>query len=139
MHGPRVFTLLLAFSAQAFAQPANQRALERAVAFIRDSPAAVRGGPGQAYQVREVILNTDGSAHVRFDRTYRGLRVLGGDFVVHHDGAGSFRGASLTLGQVPALSIRAALDIAEASRIASEAWGRARCSQTGTPISATAC
>jgi Zn-dependent metalloprotease len=117
------FTLLLAFSAQAFAQPANQRAIERAVAFIRDNPAAVRGGPGQAYQVRDVILDADGSAHVRFDRTFRGLRVLGGDFVVHHDGAGSFRGVSMTLGQAPAVSIRATLDVAEASAIASEAFG----------------
>ncbi len=117
------FTLLLAFSAQAFAQPANERAVERAVAFVRDNPAAVRGGPGQAYQVRDVILDADGSAHVRFDRTFRGLRVLGGDFVVHHDGAGAFRGASLTLGQAPAVSVRATLDVAAASAVASEAFG----------------
>ena len=38
---------------------------------------------GQALQVKDVVLDADGSAHVRFDRTYDGLPVLGGDLVVH--------------------------------------------------------
>ena len=32
--------------------------------------------------VRDVVVDADGTQHVRYDRTYKGLRVLGGDFVV---------------------------------------------------------
>jgi Zn-dependent metalloprotease len=34
-------------------------------------------------QARAVIVDDDGTQHVRFERTYQGMRVLGGDFVVH--------------------------------------------------------
>ncbi|MDF2146640.1 M4 family metallopeptidase [Knoellia sp. p5-6-4] len=39
--------------------------------------------------VRDVVVDADGTRHVRYDRTYRGLRVLGGDFVVRKSAAGS--------------------------------------------------
>lgn len=35
------------------------------------------------FQVTDVVLDADGKEHVRFDRKYKGLRVLGGDVVVH--------------------------------------------------------
>ncbi len=44
---------------------------------------------------RDVIVDADGSEHVRFDRTYRGLPVIGGDTVVHSKG-GQFQSASQT-------------------------------------------
>jgi zinc metalloprotease ZmpA len=45
---------------------------------------------------RAVIVDDDGTQHVRFDRSYQGLRVIGGDFVVHGraDGATEFSAAS---------------------------------------------
>ena len=39
--------------------------------------------------VRDVVIDADGTRHVRYDRTYKGLRVLGGDFVARKDAAGS--------------------------------------------------
>ncbi|MFD9636355.1 M4 family metallopeptidase [Streptomyces violascens] len=47
----------------------------------------------QQTSVRDVIVDADGSQHVRYDRTFRQLPVLGGDFVVHLTPAGAYRGA----------------------------------------------
>ena len=41
--------------------------------------------------VRDVVIDADGTRHVRYDRTYKGLRVLGGDFVARKDAAGQTR------------------------------------------------
>ncbi|WP_033820530.1 M4 family metallopeptidase, partial [Kitasatospora sp. MBT63] len=43
--------------------------------------------------VRDVLIDPDGSQHVRYDRTFAGLPVLGGDLVVHLAPSGAYRGA----------------------------------------------
>jgi Zn-dependent metalloprotease len=47
----------------------------------------------QALRVKDVVRDRDGSAHVRYERTYRGLPVVGGDFVLHRGPNGHLRGA----------------------------------------------
>lgn len=47
-------------------------------------------GPDQQLQAAGVFTDKAGSA-VRFDRTYRGLPVVGGDFVVHITPSGAYR------------------------------------------------
>lgn len=47
----------------------------------------------QGRTVRDVVTDTDGAQHVRYDRTYRGLPVLGGDLVVHLAPGGAYEGA----------------------------------------------
>ncbi|MFC5721704.1 M4 family metallopeptidase [Streptomyces gamaensis] len=37
--------------------------------------------------VKDVVKDTDGTVHTRYDRTYDGLPVLGGDVIVHAKGA----------------------------------------------------
>ena len=44
---------------------------------------------GQDARVTDTVLDRTGS-HVRFDRTYKGLEVVGGDFVVHQDADGRY-------------------------------------------------
>ncbi len=73
-------------------------------------------GAGQRLEVRDAVLDADGDSHVRFDRTYRGLEVVGGDFVVHQGAGGSFRSMSglalapITASTTPAVAApRAAL------------------------------
>ena len=67
-----------------------------AVDDARANVAAAASSLGvDAYQslvVQDVVLDTDGRSHVRFQRTWRGLPVLGGDLVVHQTPAGSLRG-----------------------------------------------
>ncbi len=62
--------------------------------------AAVRGGPDEQYSVRDVVVDRDGTRHVRYDRKYRGLEVLGGDFVVHSAAGGRVIGTTVAQDQV---------------------------------------
>src|SRR3712207_1142487 len=45
--------------------------------------AAVRAGTADTFTAVRADRDADGDSHVRYHRTYRGLRVLGGDIVVH--------------------------------------------------------
>ncbi|WP_372499460.1 M4 family metallopeptidase [Streptomyces lichenis] len=44
--------------------------------------------------VRDVVRDADGTVHTRYDRTYGGLPVLGGDLVVHRAKDGALRGVT---------------------------------------------
>jgi Zn-dependent metalloprotease len=68
-----------------------------AVAALRAHPAAGHVGPDQAFTVTDTLVDPDGTSHVRMDRSYRGLPVVGGDLVVHRDQAGGWEGVSQTL------------------------------------------
>ncbi|MFC8723084.1 M4 family metallopeptidase, partial [Kitasatospora sp. NPDC057198] len=68
-------------------------------------------GPDERLVAKDVLLDTDGARHVRYDRTYRGLPVIGGDLVVHYDRNGratgsdqAHRGALKVAGTTPKLS-----------------------------------
>jgi hypothetical protein len=41
--------------------------------------AAAQRATDDAFAVRDVIVDADGTEHVRFDRSFRGLPVIGGD------------------------------------------------------------
>lgn len=64
----------------------NQRsaAIARANALIT-APAnqlAIRRAPADSFIARDAIVDADGTEHVRYQRNYNGLPVIGGDFVV---------------------------------------------------------
>jgi len=73
---------------------------------------------GQAYSLRDVIIDDDGSEHVRFERHYQGLRVIGGELVVHQSASGSLREVSRTMARLPMLSTRATLSAGNATTMA---------------------
>jgi len=59
-------------------------AISRANVLLGASGAsAIRGAQGDVFVARDAIVDADGTEHVRFQRSYRGLPVIGGDFVVH--------------------------------------------------------
>ncbi|MGV9897085.1 M4 family metallopeptidase, partial [Streptomyces tendae] len=94
-------------------------ALDHAAAALSDHAAALGLTDAQGTEVRDVVVDEDGTQHVRYDRTYRRLPVLGGDFVVHLAPDGGFRGADratdapLSLPTVtPRLSAPRAADLA---------------------------
>ncbi|PBC70872.1 griselysin [Streptomyces sp. TLI_235] len=72
--------------------PAPQ-AVAAAEAAMASHAAQLGVGERQSSSVRDVVTDADGSRHVRFDRSYAGLPVLGGDLVVHLGPDGSYRGA----------------------------------------------
>ena len=93
-------------------------ARDRALRHVATFPAHTLSGPDHAFSVRDVVTDTDGSEHVRLDRFYRGLPVIGGDLVVHSDRNGGFRGASLTVRRTVALPTRPVVNASGAVRAA---------------------
>ncbi|TCO50051.1 Zn-dependent metalloprotease [Kribbella antiqua] len=83
------------------------------IAAARANAAQLGVGDGGDLVVRDIVVDGDGSSHVRFDRTYQGLPVVGGDVVVHQDKAGKARSSSggvgkLSLSTKPAVTAGAA-------------------------------
>jgi Zn-dependent metalloprotease len=61
----------------------NAAAVARANALIAGPAAnAVRRAGADSFIARDVVVDADGTEHVRFQRSYQGLPVIGGDFVV---------------------------------------------------------
>ncbi|MDQ1294723.1 MAG: hypothetical protein QG608_2608 [Actinomycetota bacterium] len=114
----------LAAAALVWATPVTG-ALAAGAAAPRDSPHADRSSSVlsspelERFVVRDRIVDPDGEEHVRYDRRYAGLPVVGGDVVVHTDAAGRIRDvdraseAALTLSDtVPRTSEQRARDAA---------------------------
>lgn len=74
--------LSAASAAEAGVLQARTAVAERAQSLLASAPAALRRASGDAFVARDVIVDADGTEHVRFDRTYNGLPVIGGDTVV---------------------------------------------------------
>jgi Zn-dependent metalloprotease len=73
---------------------------------------------GQRLLVRDTTLDRDGESHVRFQRTYRGLPVVGGDFVVHQTRGGAFESLSGRTLRPFSLPTKASLTARAATRTA---------------------
>ena len=68
------------------AQAANARRVDvvnRANTLISANGAAFHRAAADGFVVRDVTVDSNGTEHVRYDRTYHGLPVIGGDFVAH--------------------------------------------------------
>ncbi len=68
--------------------------------YIQEHPAEVLGSAHDVYKVKDALTATNGESHVRFTRTYEGLPVLGGDFIVHLTAADKANGTSVAQKQV---------------------------------------
>ncbi|MGW7266439.1 M4 family metallopeptidase [Streptomyces sp. NPDC054842] len=80
-------------------------------ALIKDAQADVTRtadeiglGAEEKLVVRDVVKDADGTVHTRYERTYGGLPVLGGDLVVHETKAGKTQGVTK--------ATKAAIDVA---------------------------
>jgi Zn-dependent metalloprotease len=96
------------------ANKADAPAALRAKDMLSSNGSSAHRAADDAFSVRDVIVDRDGAEHVRFDRTFRGLPVIGGD-VVMHSRSGKFKAASVSLktterpGVVPKLSAEQAV------------------------------
>ncbi|MET8095219.1 M4 family metallopeptidase [Streptomyces sp. NPDC005236] len=84
----------LAPAAHADSPPNRATAIENAVSALAAHATNLGLTSAQHTTVRDVVIDKDGTQHVRYDRTYRELPVLGGDFVVHLAPNGAYRGAN---------------------------------------------
>jgi Zn-dependent metalloprotease len=89
--------ILLALAGSAAAANAtSEQAKSHALTSIAANPAAVRGHSDDRFNVAYAVVDRNGDEHVRIKRTFQGLDVIGGDFVVHSRG-GAMRSVSQTL------------------------------------------
>ncbi|POX53190.1 M4 family metallopeptidase [Streptomyces sp. Ru72] len=115
-------------AADAAARPGRSTVIRDAAAVLVREAARLGLTPAQGTSVRDVVVDPDGSRHVRYDRTYRQLPVLGGDFVLHLAPDGSYRSAdratrrAVSLPTVtPAVKAPEAADLATAALRAANA------------------
>ncbi|MDQ0713209.1 Zn-dependent metalloprotease [Streptomyces luteogriseus] len=85
---------VLSPAAGAADRPTRSGAIEDAEAVLADRAGALGLTSAQETKVRDVVVDEDGTRHVRYDRTYHRLPVLGGDFVLHLNPDGTYRGTS---------------------------------------------
>ena len=90
-------SVLAALGASAYTVAASNTspAASRARALLDANRARVAAADGDAFVVRDVVVDRNGTEHARFTRTYLGLPVIGGDFVLHSRN-GVVRGVSKT-------------------------------------------
>ncbi|MGN9762820.1 M4 family metallopeptidase [Streptomyces sp. SD31] len=55
---------------------------------------AIGLGAQEKLVVKDVVKDADGTLHTRYERTYAGLPVLGGDLVVHESASGATKGVT---------------------------------------------
>jgi Zn-dependent metalloprotease len=121
----------MALAGAASAADSGNPAVDRALSLLQFHGAAARVSANDRFVVRDVIVDADGTEHVRFDRTYAGLPVIGGDLVVHSR-HGQLQSASLTQRAVLKLSTHASIKPDDAVVSAGAAFGS---NFTGLPSS----
>ncbi|MFG2961938.1 M4 family metallopeptidase [Streptomyces sp. NPDC048288] len=93
-------------AAHADTRPTRAAAIENAAQALVQYAGTLGLTSTEGTSVRDVVVDKNGTQHVRYDRTYRQLPVLGGDFVVHLKPNGSYRGADrATRGKISLASI----------------------------------
>jgi len=121
----------MAFAGAASAANIDNPAVSRALGLLQTHGAAVRASANDRFISRDVIVDADGTEHVRFDRTHAGLPVIGGDFVVHSRN-GQLKSTSLTQRTALDVDTRASIKADEAIVSAGARFGS---NFTGTPTS----
>ncbi|WP_331447002.1 hypothetical protein [Streptomyces xanthochromogenes] len=67
------------------------RVVDAAQKALASHAGAAHKADGDAFSVRNLVVDRDGSAAVRFDRTYKGLPTYGGDVIVHLKNDGTYQ------------------------------------------------
>ncbi|WP_306211873.1 M4 family metallopeptidase [Actinoplanes sp. RD1] len=101
------------------AKPAPADPAKAASAFVAARPALLHAGAAETFQQQAAIVSA-GVTYTPFERTYKGLEVQGGDFVVATDALGQTRFTSVAqdrpigeLSTTPTLTAAAALAVAK--------------------------
>ncbi|MFG2545612.1 M4 family metallopeptidase [Streptomyces sp. NPDC048594] len=107
-------------------------------ALIQEQQAGAAGtareiglGAKEKLVVKDVVKDRDGTVHTRYERTYDGLPVLGGDLVVHRSESGAAEGVTrATKAAVKVATVTPKVDAAKAERQALSAAEDAGSSKT---------
>jgi Zn-dependent metalloprotease/chitodextrinase len=99
-------------------EPNEDQAAAAAAALVNRRSADLRPSAKDAYIQHEVISTPDGLQYVPYTRTYRGLPVVGGDFVVVTDADGSLRSTSVQQQRAIDVAVKPKLTKTDAARVA---------------------
>ncbi|MBD0734391.1 peptidase M4 [Streptomyces sp. CBMA29] len=86
---------------------------------------------GEKLVVKSVTKDTDGTVHTRYERTYQGLPVLGGDLIVHQDAAGATTGVDKATNASVAVASTTAVKSADSAK--TTALARAKADGAASP------
>ncbi len=95
---------------------------ERALGHLRANGAIAKAADGDVFLAKSAHVDADGTEHVRFDRTYQGMPVIGGDFVLHSRN-GQVKGTSMTLNSTTRPGLSGRISAAEATIAAGAEFG----------------
>jgi len=100
-------------------QAAEAMAVNAAQALVASRPAVLHASPNDVFQPHQVISSINGLKYVPYDRTYKGLPVIGGDFVVATNSTGKVLATSVAQkSEINLSSITPKLTARQAERIA---------------------
>ncbi|NUT20620.1 MAG: M4 family peptidase [Hamadaea sp.] len=110
--------VLLGTAPASAAPSGSASAVDRAGQALSEHRAAAAASGADAFSAYRTITDANGAAHVRYTRTYHGLRVYGGDIVVHTSSTGAYAGTSVGLAAPLTLSPTAKTSSAQAKAVA---------------------
>ncbi|MER6531330.1 M4 family metallopeptidase [Streptomyces sp. NPDC001508] len=109
--------------------------IQRAQADATGTARTIGLGAKEKLVVKDVVKDVDGSVHTRYERTYAGLPVLGGDLIVHSSESGRTEGVTkATKHTIEVASLTPRITAAKAEKqalTAAEAAGSARTEADG--------
>ncbi|MFF4119368.1 M4 family metallopeptidase [Streptomyces sp. NPDC001714] len=93
--------------------------IQKADAHVAETAKQIGLGAKEKLVVKDVVKDVDGTVHTRYERTYAGLPVLGGDIVVHTSKAGKTEGVTkATKATIKVASLKPQLTAAKAEKTA---------------------
>ncbi|HEY0001045.1 MAG TPA: M4 family metallopeptidase [Actinoplanes sp.] len=122
--GTAAASAMVAVAGEASAQPADPAAITKLAAskaetLVASRPQILQASPDDAFQ-QGTVLTSHGLNYIPYQRTYKGLPVQGGDFVIATDSAGNTKATSVAqsspigeLSTTPKITDAAALKIAK--------------------------
>src|SRR3954470_484836 len=88
---------------------------------VKAHPAELAATAADSFTVRNVVIDANGTSHVHYNRTYKGLEVVGGDVIVDTDKSGAFTSSIKTLAAPLSISTTPRLSAARAGQAAVDA------------------
>ncbi|MEG8277928.1 M4 family metallopeptidase [Streptomyces sp. AHA2] len=117
--------------------PARTALVQQQQAGAARTADAIGLGAREELVVKDVVKDADGTVHTRYERTYAGLPVLGGDLVVHTSRSGAAQGVTrATKAAIKVASLKPVIAAAKAEKQAvtlAEAAGSERTEPESAP------
>lgn len=114
-------------TAQAATPAADHPAVQRALGHLQGHGFhAARASLSDNFRATDLVVDADGTEHVRFERSYKGLPVIAGDLIVRSHASGQFQGLSQAMERAITVDTRPSLKSAAAKAQALKLFNHAQ-------------